>query len=99
MRKKHSVAQSAKALAHAIAFARGKIDKDREKPNPFGLGFRVVSPAPAVRQIARDILKDKFNEAVVGSVLFIIAAILYKALLNGLFDAIESNVKIFLIMY
>lgn len=46
----------------------------------------------------KEILKDKFNEAVVGSVLFIIAAILYKALFNGLFDAIESNVKIFLIV-
>lgn len=46
----------------------------------------------------KEILKDKFNEAVVGSVLFIIAAILYKAQLNGLFDAIESNVKIFLIV-
>ena len=46
----------------------------------------------------KDILKDKFKEAVVGSVLFIIAAILYKVLLSGLFDAIESNVKIFLIV-
>lgn len=54
--------------------------------------------AKKVRGIVPQNLKDKFNEAVVGSVLFIIAAILYKAQLNGLFDAIESNVKIFLIV-
>lgn len=46
----------------------------------------------------KEILIGKAYEAVVGSVLLVVASILYKAQLKGLFDTIESNVTIFLIV-
>lgn len=46
----------------------------------------------------KEILRDKLYEAVVGSILFVIAVILYKAKLKGVFDTIDGNVTIFLIV-